>query len=197
MQPTLTSDLLMLSLLLLLFFATVWDIIKHIIPNLISLAILICGTVFQVMWDGWTGSITALSGMLIGFFIFIPFYIAGGMAAGDVKLMAAVGSLLGPQLALLAAGLSLISGCLLALALVLLKGDLLHLVQRYYRIVKTFCFTRQLIYEKPQPGDAAALRFPYALAIMAGTLLTLAHQSQLSFYFLSDYLRFLFDGGVL
>ncbi|UTW04567.1 prepilin peptidase [Amphritea atlantica] len=193
MQPTLASDLLMLSLLLLLFFATAWDIIKHIIPNLVSLAILICGVIYHVIWDGWAGSITALSGLLIGFFIFIPFYITGGMAAGDVKLMAAVGSLLGPQLATLAAGLSLIAGCLLALALVLLKGDLPNLFKRYYRILKTFCLTRQLIYEKPHPGDAAALRFPYALAIMAGTLLALAHQSQLNFY----YLRSLFDGGVL
>jgi prepilin peptidase CpaA len=187
------NDLLLLVLLLLLLLATAIDITKHIIPNILNLTILVCGIVFQTLFDRWAGIITALTGLLAGFLIFIPFYILGGMAAGDVKLMAAIGAMLGPESALLAAGLSLLAGSILGIALVMLKGDLLRLLKRYYRIVKTFFMTFQLIYEKPETDEAATLRFPYALAITAGTVLALAHQSQLNFH----YLIYLFNGGVL
>lgn len=189
----LINDLLVVALLLLLLFATAVDVTRHIIPNIISLTILVCGIAFQVLFDGWAGLVTALTGFLVGFFIFIPFYILGGMAAGDVKLMAAIGTMLGPESAILAAGLSLLAGSILGIALVMLKGDLLRLLQRYYRILKTFLLTFQLVYERPKSDEAAVLRFPYALAITAGTLLALAHQSLLNFH----YLRYLFSGGVL
>lgn len=187
------NELLILALLLLLSFATISDVVRNIIPNLVSLAILCCGLMFQVSLEGWVGSITALAGLLIGFFIFIPFYLAGGMAAGDVKLMAAIGSLLGPLATMLAAGFSLIAGSFLALVIVLLQGDFLQLLKRYYRIIKTFSLTFQLIYEKPKANESASLRFPYALAISAGTVLALAQQSLLSFY----HLKSLLSGGVL
>jgi prepilin peptidase CpaA len=193
MQHTLATELLMFNLLLLLVLATALDIQKHIIPNMLCLVILICGVTFHIILSGWEGLLTAISGLLVGFFIFVPFYIAGGMAAGDVKLMAATGAQLGPLTALLAAGLSLIAGCMLALLIVLFKGELLTLLQRYFQIVQTWLYTQEFIYEKPQPEHASALRFPYALAIAAGSLLALAHQSLLNF----NHLRSLLDGGVL
>ena len=193
MQFTLISELIMVILLLLLVVVTVTDITRHIIPNLLNLMILICGFAFQLEMIGLNGLITASGGLVVGLVIFIPFYIKGGMAAGDVKMMAAAATLLGPLSALLAAGLSLIAGMFLALLVVLYKGSLMTLLKRYLMIFKMLCFTRQLIYIQPQDGEAAALRFPYALAITTGTVLALAHQSQLGFY----HLRELLTGGAL
>ena len=42
-------------------------------------------------------------GMLAGLAVFFPFFALGGMGAGDVKLMAAIGAWLGPALALMTA----------------------------------------------------------------------------------------------
>lgn len=193
MQQTLVSETVTLVLLFLLLLATLSDVTRHIIPNLLNLMILICGVAFQLEMIGLSGLMTAFSGLVVGFLIFIPFYIAGGMAAGDVKMMAAAATLLGPLSALQAAGLSLIAGMFLALLVVLFKGSLLALLKRYFMIFKTLFFTRKLIYIQPQEGEAAALRFPYALAITTGTVLALAHQSQLGFY----HLRELLTGGAL
>lgn len=193
MQITLFSELTMLVLLLLLVAVTVSDITRHIIPNALNLMILICGVVFQLELVGLTGLLTALGGFLVGLLFFLPLYMAGGMAAGDVKMMAAVATVFGPLYALLAAGLSLVAGLFLALSVVVFKGSLLTLLQRYLLIFKTLCFTRQFIYIKPQDGESAALRFPYALAITTGTVLALAYQSQLGFY----HLRGLLTGGAL
>lgn len=158
MQFTLISELIMVILLLLLVVVTVTDITRHIIPNLLNLMILICGFAFQLEMIGLNGLITASGGLVVGLVIFIPFYIKGGMAAGDVKMMAAAATLLGPLSALLAAGLSLIAGMFLALLVVLYKGSLMTLLKRYLMIFKMLCFTRQLIYIQPQDGEAAALR---------------------------------------
>ncbi len=193
MQVTLISEFTMLVLLLLFLAVTVSDITRHIIPNVLNLMILICGVVFQLEMIGLSGLMTALGGLLVGLLFFLPFYIVGGMAAGDVKLMAAAATMLGPATAIFAAGLSLVAGLFLALLVVACKGDLLALLKRYFMIFKTLFFTRQFIYIKPQEGEAAALRFPYALAIVTGTVLALAYQSQLGFV----HLRELLTGGAL
>lgn len=72
-----------------------WDIREHRIPNLLTGPAILAGLLLHGLVGGWTqlGS-SALAG-LIGGGIFALFYLAGGMGAGDVKLMVAVGCLLG------------------------------------------------------------------------------------------------------
>ena len=63
------------------------------------------------------------------------------MGAGDVKLMAAVGTFLGPAHTLLAAGLSLIVGGLLAVLVLVVHGELLSTLCRYGAMVKTLIYS--------------------------------------------------------
>jgi prepilin peptidase CpaA len=70
---------------------------------------------------GWGGMGVAAGGAAVGFLAFLPFYLLGGMGGGDVKLMAAFGSLLGPSGILLAAVLAAIFGGLTAAAALLGK----------------------------------------------------------------------------
>jgi prepilin peptidase CpaA len=51
-----------------------------------------------------------LWGVLVGAALFLPGYARGGMAAGDVKLMAAIGAFLGPVLVLWAALFAMVAG---------------------------------------------------------------------------------------
>ncbi|MNR51658.1 hypothetical protein D3C85_1713650 [compost metagenome] len=89
------------------------------------------------------------------------------MAAGDVKLMAVVGSFLGATGALWAGAYSLMAGSLLGILYLLYKGHLGKLVVRYWAMAAT----RSRI--AAEADDAARHRFPYAIAIAAGTLLSL------------------------
>ena len=50
--------------------------------------------------------------------LFIIFYLRGGMGAGDVKLMGAVGSMLGPSMVLMAALCTVLTGGVYALAII-------------------------------------------------------------------------------
>ncbi|KVN98540.1 hypothetical protein WJ69_34375 [Burkholderia ubonensis] len=72
--------------------AVFFDIRERRIPNWLIASTLITSLVVQIHFDsGWMW----LAGMLIGFAMFIPGYAARQMGAGDVKLMAAVGSIFG------------------------------------------------------------------------------------------------------
>jgi prepilin peptidase CpaA len=152
-------------LLILALTLAVWtDARAHRIPNLLVLIGIALGITGQVVSDGWFGLGNGLLGALIGFAIFIPLYALGGMAAGDVKLMAMVGTFMAPQQALLASLLALMAGGVGGLLLIAVHGQLRQTLIRYTVMLGTH---RYLV---PAKDEVAGKRFPYAIAILLGTL---------------------------
>jgi prepilin peptidase CpaA len=117
---------MMVAVFGVLLISVVWtDVRTHRISNAMVVAILLLGLVSHLLAGGYAGIIDWLAGMAVGLAFFLPFYIAGGMGAGDVKLLAAVGSVLGPLAALFAGGIALLAGVPLALY---------QLMKRHYQI---------------------------------------------------------------
>ncbi|MDX2351020.1 A24 family peptidase [Stutzerimonas xanthomarina] len=150
----------------LLGIAVVSDIRHHRIPNLLILTGLALGLAGQLFTNGSAGLVDGLLGGLVGFGLFLLLYIVGGMAAGDVKLMAMAGVFLTPQHALLAAAASLIAGGLFGLALMIWHGQVRLTLGRYGLILRTHS------YVAPVAGEVAGQPFPYAIAIFTGTLVS-------------------------
>jgi prepilin peptidase CpaA len=75
--------------------AVVDDLARRHIANWIPIAALAGGFGWQIGKSGWPGVLTALAGTVVGFAVFLIFYLLGGMGGGDVKLMAGFGALLG------------------------------------------------------------------------------------------------------
>lgn len=151
-------------LLLLLVSAVVSDLRHHRIPNFLILLGLVLGLVGQVYAFGLWGAGASLLGVLVGFGVFLPLYALGGMAAGDVKLMAMVGGFLGAEGALFASLYSLVVGGLCGLLLMMVHGQLLQTLGRYWLILLARA------YMKPAPNEIAGKPFPYSIAILLGTL---------------------------
>ncbi|UVE17096.1 prepilin peptidase [Pseudomonas sp. LS44] len=162
--------LMVLSLVGLLMIAVVSDLRRHRIPNWLVLLGLVLGLASQAYFAGITGLGNGLLGLLVGFVVFLPLYVLGGMAAGDVKLMAMVGSFLAPGAVLWAAGCSLLAGGLCGFLLVLVRGQLPLTLSRYWLML------RAQAYLAPAPNEVADQPFPYSVAILLGTLLSLFWQ---------------------
>ena len=75
--------------------AVIDDLARRHIANWIPAAALAGGFGWQIGQSGWQGALTALAGTVVGFAVFLIFYLLGGMGGGDVKLMAGFGALLG------------------------------------------------------------------------------------------------------
>ncbi|MNI51619.1 Type IV leader peptidase family protein [compost metagenome] len=160
-----STELLSMVLLIgLLGVAVVSDLLRHRIPNMLILVGLVLGLIGQMYSGGVSGLGDSLLGILICFALFLPMYAFGGMAAGDVKLMAMVGSFLPFQFALGAAMFSLIAGGVCGLLIVLVRGQLRQTLGRYWLIL------RAQAYLAPTSDEVAGKPFPYSIAILIGTL---------------------------
>ncbi|QEY64033.1 hypothetical protein FXN65_18980 [Metapseudomonas lalkuanensis] len=151
-------------LLGLLGFAVVSDLRSHRIPNLLILLGLGLGLAGQVYSTGLSGLGDGILGMLVGFAIFLPMYALGGMAAGDVKLMAMTGAFLSAHDATWAALYSLIAGGCCGVLLVLVRGQLPLTLSRYLLMLRAHA------YVAPVAGEVAGKPFPFSIAILLGTL---------------------------
>jgi len=151
-------------LLGLLVIAVASDFRRHRIPNFLIVLGLALGLASQAYSGGIGGLGDGALGLLVGFGVFLPLYALGGMAAGDVKLMAMVGSFLTPHYALWTAFFSLIAGGLCGVLLVLLRGQVQQTLGRYWLML------RARAYLAPAADEVAGKPFPYSVAILLGTL---------------------------
>src|SRR5689334_3650362 len=86
------------ALLLMVSIAAVNDLSTRRIPNRLLLAGLASALMLHLMSATPGASLlAALGGMGVGLAAFLPFYLLRGMAAGDVKMMMAVGAFTGPE----------------------------------------------------------------------------------------------------
>jgi prepilin peptidase CpaA len=166
---------LIAGLLLMLLLAVVTDLNAHKIPNLLVLAGLIVSLLLQVVTSEGAGWINWLSGIAVAFACFIPLYLLRGMAAGDVKLMMAVGGFLGYPLIITAVTYSYLAGGVIAISYVFIKGRFGLLMRNLYmmmldRFIKT---TSGVSMGGEQVLKQSAGSMTYAVAIAVGTLVTL------------------------
>ncbi|MCU1238964.1 MAG: peptidase prepilin type [Candidatus Solibacter sp.] len=76
--------------------ASVEDFRTRHVPNWITVAGCLVGLALAA-FTGWGSLGMALTGGALGFLVLLPLYLCGAMGGGDVKLMAAFGTLLGPM----------------------------------------------------------------------------------------------------
>jgi len=92
------------------------------VPNVLTAAIALVGLGLAAMGLGRVGIWLALAGCLVGLALMLPGYLIGAMGGGDVKLLAAVGTLLGPGATLRAFVASAIAGGLIAIVVAWRRG---------------------------------------------------------------------------
>lgn len=163
------AEVHLIVLMALLCVAAWFDIKSRRVPNWLVLAGLVASLGIQFLQGGGSVSTWGL-GLLTGFGLFLPLYMVRAMGAGDVKLMAMVGSFVGPAAALGVVLTTLVAGGVLAIAVALWNGVLQHAMANV-RLVMT-----QTIFKTLHGGgmqiDApptSAGNLPYAVAIASGT----------------------------
>ena len=157
--------------LALLVVAVASDMRSHCIPNWVVGGVLALGLLTQCASDGWISLTSAASGALVGILFFLLFYIRNAMGAGDVKLMAASGAFLGPAGTVLACGIALASGLVLAVLALSLRRISLYAPASGL----SWRLSDALIVERD-----GQKKVPYAAAIALGSLVCAGYLGKLT-----------------
>jgi prepilin peptidase CpaA len=146
--------------------AVATDIRWRRIPNAVTVTTALAGVGLAASGLSGISVGASLAGVLVGLLLMLPGHAFGATGAGDVKLFAAAGTLLGPDRILAAFLYTAIAGGILALAVASRKGRLRRTLGTTGRLLAKPASARGEI-EAPHAGN----KFPYGPAIAAGTIL--------------------------
>jgi prepilin peptidase CpaA len=153
--------------------AAITDTSTRRIPNVLTFGATAAALLVRGSLHGVPGVIDASAGWLTGFIILFPLFFVRGMGAGDVKLVAALGSWFGPADALWLALYSAIAGGAVGVPYALARGYMRTALGNL-RVIGTHWFINGF---QPVPGvcleNPERLRLPYAIPILVGTVVTL------------------------
>lgn len=163
------------------------DVKTRRIPNYLTLGTALAGLGFQAGLHGWSGLGSGLLGMALGFAFLIAFYVMGGMGAGDVKALAALGAWLGPAKTLELFIYMALFGGLLSIVVLWRRRQLWSNLRQGLSSLKNWFLSYILLrpYKSLRKQPAAksaplAAGIPYALAMAAGmAVLLVRHLSRL------------------
>jgi prepilin peptidase CpaA len=103
--------------------AAVMDVWKFKVYNALTVPLLLTGLAYHGIAGGMHGLLESMMGTLSGFAALFVVYMMGGVGAGDVKLMAALGAWLGMPLTLYVFASSALASGIYAAVLILLWGS--------------------------------------------------------------------------
>jgi len=146
--------------------AAVIDLRTRRIPNILTATLAAIGIGLAAAGFGRVGLGAALLGCLLGLAFMMPGHIFGATGAGDVKLLAAAGALLGPKDTIYGFLYTAIAGGVLALIVAVARRRLSQTLESTSRLVAGGEQARTEI-----ESTSSDNRFAYAPAIAIGVVL--------------------------
>jgi len=141
------------------------DLRTRRIPNALTMSLAATGMLCAATGISGLSLGAALGGFTLGLVMMLPGHLLGGTGAGDVKLFAAIGTLIGPAGIATAFLYTAIAGGGLALIVAARRRRLAHTITGAARLAARATDAAEI--EHPRANN----RFAYAPAIAVGTLL--------------------------
>lgn len=150
------NNILNTVLIILVFSGAILDWKYRKIPNWLTFGGFFLAVVIHACSSGLAGILSSVLGFLVGLLLLLIPYLLGGMGAGDVKLLGAVGALVGCKSVINIFIYSAVSGLFLSLLWIIFTPG-------HFKFLIT---TGQAM-----PVMDKKQKFPYGIAIFLGTTL--------------------------
>jgi prepilin peptidase CpaA len=148
----------------------VTDVRTRRIPNVLTFGASIAALVFHSVWGD--GALPCLEGWAVGLAAFIIPFALGGLGAGDVKLLAALGAWLGPYQALWLALFTGMAGGVLAIFVAVFNGYLGQALSNVWLLLAHWRVSGIRPLHEISLDGSSGPRLAYAVPILVGTVLT-------------------------
>ena len=162
------SAIVVMILTVVLGTAIYTDLRSSRIPNWLTFPAMGVALLAHSYMGGLQGGIFSLAGLGAGLGIFLILYVTGSIGAGDVKLMAAVGALMGPYGALFSGLLAILVGGLYALGAMCYQWGFATTGRKLVYATQGALQMRGKAWSQEL---ALPFRLRYGLAVAGGTLL--------------------------
>ena len=162
------------TLLSFISLCVVIDVRSRRIPNALSGCAMLCGAALNTFYFGGEGLVASLSGLTAAVVVLFGPFALGGVGAGDVKMMGAVGALLGPRLALIGLLAGMVLGGLIMTVALARRGRLEEKLAATISMIAGTAVTRSLSPLKRSAAEQSAVALPYSVPLGIGTMAVLA-----------------------
>jgi len=162
-----------IAVLTVLFVAacSVTDLRTRRIPNVLSFGAIAAGVLLNCLLRGPLGAVSSLAGLLLTVGVLLGPFSLGGLGGGDVKMMGAVGALLGPAAALSGLAIGVMCGGLIAVAYLVRLGRLREILAATQRMFTGAVLTHSLTPLRIPAVQTVTL--PYSVPLGLGTVASL------------------------
>ena len=151
--------------------AAVQDLRSRRIQNWLTLSGLVVGVTLHLVLGGFVqAGFSLLAGLAAGS-VFLLFWLAGGMGGGDVKLIAAIGSLVGISSVREVVLATVFIGSILALGFAVGRGKLRATVRNVVALIEHHRHNGLTPHASLNVKQQDTLRLPYAVPILLGCLI--------------------------
>ncbi|MGA3210318.1 MAG: A24 family peptidase [Terriglobales bacterium] len=137
------------------------------IPRAFTVPALVAGLLFHVVYGGF---VSALEAAALGFVIGIILFKVGAIGGGDVKLMSALGAMLGVGGWMFAMEVSVFAAALIGLGQAIRARRLRQTLSNVGDTVRWIAHRGATAHPTINVGNASMLRAPFGVAAAVGTL---------------------------
>jgi Flp pilus assembly protein protease CpaA len=148
--------------------AAVSDACTRKIPKVLTTAGVAAGLLYHVFAGGIA---SAVATTIIAFAVGLTFFWVGAIAGGDVKLISALGSMLGLDRWMLAMETAVFAAALIGLVQVLKSGAFGRTLKNIGEITKTIAKTGLKAHPVLNASNPNTIRSPFGIAAALGTVL--------------------------
>jgi len=155
-------------ILLLLVIAVISDLRSYRIYNLPIAIGLSAGLILNFIVGGFEGFLLSLLASVIPALLLIALFALRMLGAGDIKLFCAIGAIMGIRFVLYAMAFSFLAGGVMAIGLMLVRGNMKQRLAHIATYIKTIFFTHSFMPYTDFDDKSDGAKFHFSLAITAG-----------------------------
>lgn len=167
MMSNYVAHIIQWVLALTLAIAVITDIRSQKVYNWLTFPVFALGFILNCLRAGPYGLLDSLEGVCAGS-IALVLVILGGMGAGDIKLIWAIGALMGPHFTVSTVLWTCISGGVIGVGYAIKKGELAHTIKNALIGTHVLALTKSPESLKGLAAASKVGKMPYAPAIAVG-----------------------------
>jgi len=159
------------------------------VPNKLTFPMIIAGWIFCTICPSITlscgtwyeGLLWSLVGTIVGGLTLLPFYAIGGMGAGDVKMMAAIGAWVGVSVVFYSFCVGAVVGGLIAIGMILCSGEARKHYNQFFFIFNEIVTVRnpETLFDIASDRKSSMRLLPYGIPMAIGTVIYMAWERML------------------